>query len=120
MPLRTQRQRSAGDGHERGDVVGHVPGVVGPDGGAAGLELDDPVGELHEFEVAPLVLQGAGAHPEDVGEDAAEAAEGDGGEGDERRHVLRRRRLRQMRRRPHVQQVDVEGAGEGERGGDGN
>lgn len=72
---------------EDADVVGEVPGVIGPDAGEAGFEFGDPVGELDEFEVAAFVLQAGGANPEDVGDDAAEAAERDGGEDDEGRGV---------------------------------
>ena len=89
--------------------------MVGPDGGTAGLELDDPVGELHELEIAALVLQRARAHPEHVGQNAPEAAEGDGGEGHQRRHVLRGRRLGEVRFRAHFQQADVQGAGRGQK-----
>ncbi|MCZ7635621.1 MAG: hypothetical protein M5U12_05965 [Verrucomicrobia bacterium] len=66
------------------DVVGHVPGHDGPDGGDAGLELGDPVGELDHLEEAVFVLEFHGADPEGVGDEAAEAAEDDGGEHEDR------------------------------------
>ena len=103
-----------GRGHEGGEVVGHVPGVIGPDGGATGLELDNPVGELNEFEVASFVLEGSGAHPEDIGQNAAESAEGDGGEGDGGGHVLGGRGLGEMEVAAQVQEVEVEEGGGGE------
>ena len=103
-----------GGGHQRGEVVGHVPGVIGPDGRRSRLEFGNPVGELDELEVAAFVLQGAGAHPEDVRQDAAEAAEGDGGEGDGRGQVLRGRGQRQAGVFPLAEQAEIQRAGEGE------
>ena len=78
----------AGEGD--GDVVGHVPGEEGGGGGVARLELDDPAGELDHLEVVALLLHLGGAEPEVVGEESAEAAEGDGGEGEHGRGVLER------------------------------
>ena len=108
-----------GGGHERSDVVGHVPGVVAPDGGGAGLELDDPVGELDEFEEASFVLEGAGAHPEEIGEDAAEAAEGDGGEGGGGGEGVGGGEGGEVGGGALVVEVEVEGGGGGEEEGGG-
>ena len=97
-----------GRGHEGGEVVGHVPGMIGPDGGATGLELDDPVGELNQFEIASFVLEGSGAHPEDIGQNAAESAEGHGSEGDGRGQVLGGRGLGEVEVAAQVKEADVE------------
>ena len=51
------------------------------------LERRDPPGELHELDVAPLLLEPARAQPEQVRDHAAEASERDGDERDGGRHV---------------------------------
>ena len=56
--------------------------------GEIGLELGDPGGELGGLEVLVVLLEGIGADPEEVGDQAAETAEGDGGEGEHRRGVV--------------------------------
>ncbi len=79
---------------KHGDIVGEVPGLEGPDFGNVGFELADPGGELNEFEELPVVLEFVGAHPEGVGHQAAETAEGNGGDGDEGGCVLGRNHLK--------------------------
>ena len=70
-----------------GDVVGHVPGLNGPNIGEMRLQRGDPIGQLDHFKIAFLLLQLVGPHPEEVGNQAAEAAEGDRREGQNRRGV---------------------------------
>ncbi len=73
--------------HHDADVVGQVPGVVGPCLGGVRVEHGDPAGELHQLQETPLLLQAVDAEPEDFGGDAAEAAEPGHHEGQGRRHV---------------------------------
>jgi hypothetical protein len=55
-----------------------------------GFELGDPIGELSGLEEFVVVLEVIGTNPEDVGDEAPEATEGDGGEGEDRRGIIKR------------------------------
>ena len=54
------------------------------------FELGNPIGELGHLEKFVLVLEIAGAHPKEIRDDAAKAAESDGGESENGWRVFER------------------------------
>ena len=78
------REAGAGDG----DVVGHVPREVRRSPGEGRLQIGDPARELDHLVVTSLVLERAGAQPEQVRHQSAETAQRYGGEYHQRRSVF--------------------------------
>ena len=64
--------------------------MVGPHAGEARLQLGDPVGQLDQLEILSLLLQAGCPQPKKIGHDAAESAQGHGGERHQGRGVVQR------------------------------